>query len=117
MPVDAFAAAAFPVTIEEFRRFALEQFGYDRPELWNSADFQHLKQSGQRHPATWTIVVMRICYPWMQAAVLPYCIGSYHSHCCFMADAIIRFIDSQIFLAHLSSHCRAGICHFETDRS
>lgn len=55
--VEAFAASTFPVTVGEYRSFALDQRGYDRPELWQPQDFKHFKQAGQRHPATWTVKV------------------------------------------------------------
>ncbi|KAK9789403.1 hypothetical protein WJX73_006308 [Symbiochloris irregularis] len=53
--VEAFAAAAVPVTVAQFRSFILQENGYDRPELWDPTDFNHFRKSGQRHPATWTM--------------------------------------------------------------
>ena len=58
--MDAFKAAAFPVTVAAFKRFALEQHGYDRAELWSPKDFKHFRSVGQRHPATWTV---KVSYP------------------------------------------------------
>ena len=56
LAVPAFLLAPAPVTVAAFRRFAFEQRGYQRPELWEPAAHAHLAAAGHTMPATWSLL-------------------------------------------------------------
>lgn len=56
LPVPAFQLAPAPVTVAAFRRFFVEQRGYERPELWDPQAHAHLAAAGHALPATWSLL-------------------------------------------------------------
>lgn len=50
--VSSFSAAAKPVTIAEFYRFAIEKQSYSKAELWEAEDWTVLQSTGQVITAT-----------------------------------------------------------------
>jgi len=50
--VSSFSAAAKPVTIAEFYRFAIEEQSYSKAELWEPEDWTVLRSTGQVITAT-----------------------------------------------------------------
>jgi dimethylhistidine N-methyltransferase len=45
----------YPITVSEFRSFVLNDKGYDNPQFWSPADFDHLKAEGRKAPIGWSM--------------------------------------------------------------
>ena len=53
--VPAFAVAAAPVTVGQFRRFVFGQRGYQRAELWEPGALEHVRAAGRCMPVGWSL--------------------------------------------------------------
>ena len=54
--VPAFTCAPNPVSVAQFRVFAIEQRGYEKAEWWQAEDLAFFQKRKQTLPATWSMV-------------------------------------------------------------